>query len=95
MSINNNKVREEYWTQEEMARRWRVSESTLKNWRDKGTLPFFSLPESSRVLYPVDAILELEKNNIHNKEVENKQTDVDVKRKKPVVSTKSTKEWRI
>ena len=41
-----------FLTQAELAKRWRASQSCVKNWRDQGLLPFFRLPGSTRVLYP-------------------------------------------
>ena len=53
-----------YMTQEEVARRFRVSPSTIKNWRDQGKLDFFQPDWSSRVLYPKESIDEFEKKYI-------------------------------
>jgi len=50
-----------YMTQEEVARRFRVSPSTIKNWRDQGKLDFFQPDWSSRVLYPRESVEEFEK----------------------------------
>jgi transcriptional regulator with XRE-family HTH domain len=53
-----------YMTQEEVARRFRVSPSTIKNWRDQGKLDFFQPDWSSRVLYPKESIDEFERKYI-------------------------------
>ena len=50
-----------YLTQAEVAEHFCTSESTIKNWRDRGYLPYFQLPDSTRVLYPVDGIEEVER----------------------------------
>lgn len=82
-----------FFTQKEVAIRWNVSQTTLKNWREKGVLPFFKVPSSSRILYPIEAILNLEKNNIQGMEV---QPEVaETKREKPVMSTIPKRKWRI
>lgn len=82
-----------YFTQKEVAIRWKVSQTTLKNWRDKGVLPFFRVPSSSRILYPVKVILNIEENNLQGKEV--RFQVVKLKREKPVVSTIPKRKWRI
>lgn len=94
---SNDKTEVVYWTQKELAIRWRVSESTVKSYRDNGDIPFFSPPGSSRVLYPKDDILTIEADNLtlRKKEEYLQKQPVVIKRKKPVVSSKSTKKWRI
>lgn len=49
-----------YLTQQELAQRWRVSESTIKKWRDEGQIPFFRPPGSIRPLYPIIDIMAIE-----------------------------------
>ncbi len=78
-------------TQKEVAYRFRVSPSTVKNWRSRGLLQFFQAPGSSRVLYPVKAVEELEERSIR-KEVTRPQ---GITRGKAKISTKPKKEWRI
>ena len=57
---NNNKDVVVYFTQKELAQRWRISESTVKSIRDRGEIPYFFPPNSSRVLYPREEILTIE-----------------------------------
>ena len=89
---NNNWI-----TQKQLAKRWHVSPGTIINWRNAGQLPFFRLPGSSKVLYPMDDIVELENQNTTTvKEVANTQKQpTELMKKKPVVSAKPNKEWRI
>jgi hypothetical protein len=86
-----------YFTQKELAVRWRVSQGTIINLRKAGRIPFFRVPGSSKILYPVDRILECEQHHtISTKEEQREQQQLtEIKRKKPVVSTKPQKEWRI
>lgn len=86
-----------YFTQKELAGRWHVSAGTLINLRNNGAIPFFKVPGSSKILYPVEQIIECEhQHTTANKEVEGKQQQrTESKRKTPVVSTKPEKEWRI
>jgi hypothetical protein len=87
---------QKYFTQSELAERWRITESTVKNFRDRGQLPYFRLPGSSRVVYPLDNIKELER--LHTtpaKEVDKERQRTEIKRKKPDVSATSRKKWRI
>ena len=90
------KTEKKYLTQKQLAERYSTSESTIKNWRDRGYLPFFRLPGSNRVLYPLDGIIEAELQfTTPAKEVKNRQQSAERKRKKPVISTTPKKEWRI
>jgi len=81
-----------YLTQQEVASRFRVTASTVINWRERGLIKYFQAPGSRRILYPVDAIDELE-NKCTKKKGGNPDTS-EIKRGKPVVSS-SKKEWRI
>lgn len=89
---NNNNI---YMTQQELAERWRVSESSLTSWRGRGVLPYFRVPGSSRILYPKDEIEKIEKANIHKKEVRTNRKVSDSKGEKHVISAGSNKNWRI
>ena len=82
-----------YLTQREVAGKFRVSQSTVKNWRERGLLRYFQAPGSSRVLYPIDAVEELERQSIkQKKEV---VTLPEIKRERPRVPAKPQKEWRV
>jgi DNA-binding transcriptional MerR regulator len=82
-----------YLTQAEVACRFRVTQSTVKNWRQKGLLKYLQVPGSTRVLYPIDAVTEFEKRSIHQaKEV---VRDKEIKRERPRISPSEKKEWRI
>lgn len=89
----NNK----YLTQAQLAERWHVSPGIIINWREDGRIRFFQVPGTSKKLYPVAGIIELENQNTTTvKEVSNKQKQpTELKRKKPVMSAKPQKEWRI
>lgn len=84
-------------SQKELAARWNVAQSTIINWRENGTIPYFRLPGSNRVLYPLDQIVEIEHQNTKfNKEVKRTlRNTAELKKKKPVMSAKPKKEWRI
>ena len=92
---NNNDV--VFFTQKELAQRWRVTEATVKSIRDRGEIPYFFPPNSSRVLYPRKEILTIEQEQLisTNKEKRQQNTPVANKRKKPVNPTNSKQEWRI
>ena len=98
---NNNTIddRKEkvYLTQAEMAERFRTSESTIKNWRDRGYLPYTRFPESTHVIYPVKEIEEIEKQfTFPGKEVVSSKRgkSTEIRKVKPSVSS-IEKEWRI
>ena len=85
-----------YLTQGELAERWRITESTVKNLRGRGQLPYFRLPGSSRVLYAVEAVEELER--LHTtpaEEVDKARQRTEITRKKPDISATPRKEWRV
>lgn len=85
--------RSPYLTQREVAGKFRVSPSTVKNWRDRGLLTYFQAPGSARVLYPVDAIEEFERRSTKPKKGVVRHSEI--KREKPETSAKPEREWRI
>lgn len=93
----NNNSEVVYYTQKELAQRWRITEATVKSIRDRGEIPYFFPPNSSRVLYPREKILTIEQEQLRstNKEVKSKHKLPEIMVKKPVNPTKSDKEWRI
>ena len=97
-SLQNDKDGNVIWfTQKELADRWRISPGSIINLRKNGKIPFFKLPDSSRVLYPVNQIIELEQQHTQftKEEKKKRKQPAELKRKKPVVSAKPKKEWRI
>jgi trehalose utilization protein len=96
MSLNVKKEATTWLTQTDLANRWQVSAGTIKNWRDAGHLPFFRLPGSSKVLYSINHVEEVEKSfTTATKKVIPCKEKYKAVREKPVVSTKQIKEWRI
>ena len=88
-------VEKKYLTQQEVARMFRVSPSTIKNWRDEGKLDYFQPDWSSRVLYPVESIEEFENQHTKKAKVIQFKKPAEVKREMPGMSSKPHKEWRI
>ena len=85
-----------YWTQAEVAEHFRVTESTIKNWREQGHLAYFQLPGSTRVLYRVEDIRELEAEFTHlGKEVPKPEKQPETKREKPGASSRPKQQWRV
>jgi hypothetical protein len=94
--VKRTETQKNYFTQKELADRYSTSVSTIKNWRDRGYLPYMRLPGSTRVLYPLDGILKAELQfTTPAKEVKQKKESAERKRKKPVISATPKKEWRI
>jgi hypothetical protein len=82
-----------FLTQGELADRFRVSNTTIKNWRAKGLLEYFQAPGSSRVLYPANAVDEFERQYIKiEKGVVRKRV---FKRERSNISASPKREWRI
>ena len=88
-------LEKKYMTQEEVALLFRVSQSTVKNWRDAGLLGYLQPPGSTRVLYPKETVEEFEKQHTRKAKVLEFKRPAEVKREKPGVSSKPEKEWRI
>ena len=82
-----------FLTQDEVASRFRVTPSTIINWRERGLIRYFQAPGSRRVLYPVDAIEELESKCIKQKG--GNPESFEVRRKKPETPTRPHREWRV
>ena len=88
-------LEKKYMTQEEVALLFRVSQSTVKNWRDAGLLGYLQPPGSTRVLYPKETVEEFEKQHTRKAKVLEFKRPAEVKKGKSEVSPKSEKEWRI
>ena len=84
-----------YMTQQEVAEYFGVSVGTVINWRKAGELDFFRPHGSTRVMYPVESVLEFEQRYLHRNKPPKGQKKVIEMRKKPGVSSKPRKEWRI
>lgn len=69
-----------YYTQSELAEMFRVSPSTIINWRRLGHLEYFKPSGSKRILYPVSGVEQFIKDSTYREEVvknllERKKTD--------------------
>jgi hypothetical protein len=85
-----------FLTQAELAIRWRITESCVKDWRERGYLPYFRVPGSSRVLYPLCGIQDVERRfTTPPREVIEEHRRAEIKRKEPDLSATPKKEWRI
>lgn len=95
--MNQQAIHKSFLTQKELATRWRMSESSIKNWRERGHLCYFQLPGSTRVLYPVKAVEEIERKCTTPAKVvvDRKKRRAAIKRIKPVISANNDKDWRI
>jgi hypothetical protein len=82
-----------YLTQREVSRKFRVSQSTVINWRKRRLLDYFQAPGSTKVLYPVTAIEDFERRSLHK--VEEVIKPKEIARKSPEISTRPVREWRI
>jgi len=92
MEVENRAV--VYLTQREVADRFRVTQSTVKNWRERGLLAYFQAPGSTRVLYPVTAVEQLEKQSIKQKK-KGVVRPTEIKRERPRIPARPAKEWRV
>jgi excisionase family DNA binding protein len=84
-----------YLTQAELAKRFRVSPSTIKNWRDQGKLEYFQPDGSSRVLYPRESVEAFERRFTRRAKGTERRKQAEVKREVHGMSSKPQKEWRI
>jgi hypothetical protein len=83
----------ELWTQNEVAHYFRVSCNTIKNWRERGLLSFFTAPGSNRVLYYREEIQDFQKTYTKWNRKETKKGQKDVVKVKPKLSP--NEDWRI
>lgn len=82
-----------YLTQTEVADKFRVTPSTILNWRRRGLLEYFQAPGSTRVLYPAQAVERFEQEYIKKEKGGPKKPEI--KRKRSEISAKPKQEWRI
>ncbi|MFZ2807198.1 MAG: hypothetical protein WA081_18400 [Desulfosalsimonadaceae bacterium] len=82
-----------YLTQTELAERWQCSAGTIINYRRKGIMSYLQFPECKKVLYPIEDIIEIEKNNTNRKGGE--KPKAELKKVKPCASSSKNKEWRV
>jgi len=93
--MNEKLWEKELWTQQEVAEYFRVVPGTVKNWRDRGLLPYWQAPGSTRVLYFSNEIKDFKDGNTHPRKGGDKTSCLaKIKRKKPDVSS-TTKKWRV
>ena len=89
-------IEKKYYTQEELSVLFRVSQSTIKNWRDKGLLEYFQPAGSTRVLYPRETVEEFEKLHRQRSKVIEFRKPEPVNREEPGLSSnRIKKQWRI
>jgi len=81
-----------FWTQAEVAKRWKCSEANVKNLRVDGLINFFQFGRSVR--YFKEDIIEFETHNTKRRKGGVKPKAISRKRK-PDVSPAPLKQWRI
>jgi len=91
--MDQERQKRTYLTQAEVASRFRVTQSTVTNWRQKGLLKYFQASGSTRVLYPIDVVTEFENQSLHQEKEVIKPKGI--KRERPRISPRQKKEWRI
>ena len=92
MERKENLWDKELWSQLEVARHFRVSTNTIKNWRNRGLFSFFIAPGSDRVLYYRREIEDFQETFTQWRK-ESKKGQERVVRVKPRLS--SDDDWRI
>ena len=83
---------ERYWTQAEVAKRWRCSEANIKNLRERGLIGYFQFGRSIRYLQ--QDIIEFEGRNTKRRKGGAPPKARSAVRK-PDVSPASPTQWRI
>ncbi len=83
----------ENWTQNEVAKYFRVVPGTIKNWRDRGLLRYWQAPGSSSVLFYRDDIRDFRDKHTIAKKGQDKPK-AEINKVKPSVSSEK-KTWRI
>ncbi len=83
-----------FLTQAEVAKRWKCTESTVKNYRDRGLLSCFH--PGALVRYFKKDIIEFEKKHTINWEGgDQPQTSAKAIKGMPVISYQKNEDWRI
>ncbi len=83
-----------FLTQAELAKRWKCTESTVKNYRDKGLLSCFQ--PGALVRYFKKDVIEFEKKYTKNwKGGDKLQKRAKSIKGMPVISSQKNKDWRI
>jgi len=85
-----------FLTPSEVAKRWKCTECTVKNYRDRGLLSYFQPVGSTMVRYLKVEIEDFEKKYTRSTEevIKNRRIP-EVQRKKPDILAASNKEWRV
>jgi excisionase family DNA binding protein len=83
-----------YMTQEEVALLFRVSQSTVKNWRDAGLLEYLQPSGSTRVLYPRESVQQFEEQHTKKAKILEFKRPSEITKAKPGISS-AKREWRI
>lgn len=86
---------DKYFTQAEVAERFRKSEGTIINWRRDGMLSFFRPPGSRSVLYLKSEIEDIERKHTTIRKGGDRKGKPKPTKKKPDVSTTSNKKWEV
>ncbi|MBF0527729.1 MAG: helix-turn-helix domain-containing protein [Deltaproteobacteria bacterium] len=95
MKERNYDLDQLYLTQQEVADRFRVKPGTIKNWRERGLLPYLQAPGSTRVIYPKEAVEEFERQSTKTSKAIEKIKPAERKRETPGMSSRPQQEWRI
>ena len=82
----------ELLSQSEVAEHFKVTDNTIKNWRERGLLSYFRAPGSSRILYYRSEIEHFQE-TFTTQRKEPKRATREVDRAKPRLS--SEVDWRI
>ena len=90
--MNKDLWEKELWSQQEVARHFKVSSNTIKNWRNRGLLSYFIAPGSNRFLYYRKEVENFQETFTKWKK-EGRQQNKRVDRAKPRLS--SGEDWRI
>lgn len=90
-SERSTKIR--FLTQKEVAERFRVTPSTILNWRRRGLLEFFQAPGSTRILYPAESVEKFEREFI--KKEKGSQVKAEMRNKRSIKSTRTNRLWKI
>jgi transcriptional regulator with XRE-family HTH domain len=92
----NEILKRQFLTQKEVAELFRVSTNTVGNWEKRGLFSRWQAPGSTRVLYLSDEIKDFRDKNLKPRGEGAKPKQINgIKKGKPVVSTKTDKDWRI
>lgn len=90
----NEIFKQQFLTQKEVAKHFRVSTNTIGNWTKRGLLSVWQAPGSTRVLYLSDEVRDFRDKNLKPRGEGTKPRQINgIKKERSVISSK--RKWKV